>query len=143
MTVPKISEFVFKQIDSTFPTKALEAKQAGGGIIIGGENYGQGSSREHAAMAPMYLGIKAIINKSFARIHRDNLINFGLIPLKFVNKNDYDRLLVNDILEFKEIKTALINNDKEIRLDIIPKKRIINSDYFNDNIFHLIFRRNN
>ena len=67
-------------------------------------------------MAPMYLGIKAIINKSFARIHRDNLINFGIIPLKFVNKNDYDRLLDNDILEFKEIKTALINNDKEINV---------------------------
>ncbi len=114
--LPKISEFVFNQIDSTFPTRSLEAKDEGGGVIIGGENYGQGSSREHAAMAPMYLGIKAIINKSFARIHRDNLINFGIIPLKFVNKNDYDRLLDNDILEFKEIKTALINNDKEINV---------------------------
>ncbi len=114
--LPKISEFVFNQIDSTFPTRSLDVKDEGGGVIIGGENYGQGSSREHAAMAPMYLGIKAIINKSFARIHRDNLINFGIIPLKFVNKNDYDRLLDNDILEFKEIKTALINNDKEINV---------------------------
>ncbi|TFF98929.1 MAG: aconitate hydratase, partial [Promethearchaeota archaeon] len=114
--LPKISEFVFNLIDSTFPTRSLEAKDEGGGVIIGGENYGQGSSREHAAMAPMYLGIKAIINKSFARIHRDNLINFGIIPLKFVKKNDYDRLLDNDILEFKDIKTALINNEKEINV---------------------------
>ena len=114
--LPKISEFVFNQIDSTFPTRALEAKSEGGGVVIGGENYGQGSSREHAAIAPMFLGVKAVITKSFARIHRANLINFGIITLKFVNNNDYIRLKENNILEFKEIKTALINNDKEINV---------------------------
>ncbi|MFX1393477.1 MAG: aconitate hydratase [Promethearchaeota archaeon] len=112
--LPKISEFVFKQIDSTFPTRSLEVKPEGGGVIIGGENYGQGSSREHAAMAPMFLGVKVVITKSFARIHRANLINFGIIPLGFLDTNDYNKLNNNDILEIKGIKTAIINNVKEI-----------------------------
>ncbi|MEN2995168.1 MAG: aconitate hydratase, partial [Thermodesulfovibrio sp.] len=81
--IPEISKFTFKNIDETFYERAINAKNKGGGIIIGGENYGQGSSREHAAIAPMYLGIKAVIAKSFARIHRANLINFGILPLIF------------------------------------------------------------
>ena len=77
---------------STFSTRAQEAKPKGGGIIVGGENYGQGSSREHAAIAPMFLGIQAVIVKSFARIHRSNLINFGILPLQFENPEDYNRI---------------------------------------------------
>lgn len=102
--IPAISEFVFSNIDNTFSTRAKEAKASGGGIIVGGDNYGQGSSREHAAIAPMFLGVQAVIAKSFARIHRSNLINFGILPLLFKNAGDYekvaqgDRLLIRDVM---------------------------------------------
>ncbi|MFN3396895.1 MAG: aconitate hydratase, partial [Thermodesulfovibrionales bacterium] len=87
--IPAISDFVFENIDSSFSERARRAKEKGGGIIVGHENYGQGSSREHAAIAPMYLGIQAVIAKSFARIHRANLINFGILPLLFKREEDY------------------------------------------------------
>ncbi len=87
--IPAISEFVFTAVDPEFPRRA---RKYPGGVILAGENYGQGSSREHAALAPMYLGIKAVIAKSFARIHRQNLINFGIVPLKLVDPSDYDRI---------------------------------------------------
>lgn len=93
--IPAISEHVFEGIDSSF---ASRAKSSGGGFIIGGDNYGQGSSREHAALAPMYLGVKAVIAKSFARIHRANLVNFGILPLTFVNAADYESVDQNDDL---------------------------------------------
>jgi len=102
--IPAISQYVFSSVDPTFPDRALKA---GAGVIIGGQNYGQGSSREHAALAPMYLGVKAVIAKSFARIHRANLINFGILPLTFVNEADYDSLEQNDVLEFTGIREAL------------------------------------
>ena len=102
--IPKISEFVFTQVDETFSTRA---KEKGGGLIIGGVNYGQGSSREHAALAPMYLGIKAVITKGFARIHRANLINFGILPLTFLNEADYDKLQQGDKLEIPNVRSNL------------------------------------
>ncbi len=105
--IPAISEFVFFNIDNTFSQRAKEAKSNGGGIIIGGENYGQGSSREHAAIAPMYLGIHAVIAKSFARIHRSNLLNFGILPLNFKNTDDYDKVEKGDRLLLKDIKKSL------------------------------------
>ncbi len=94
--VPKYAESVFSGIDEKFHEKA---KAAGGGFVVGGENYGQGSSREHAALCPMYLGIKAVIAKSFARIHRDNLINFGILPLVFQDPADYNYIDEGDHLE--------------------------------------------
>lgn len=94
--IPEISKFVFEAVDPEFYNKAREAN---GGFIIGGENYGQGSSREHAALAPKYLGIKAVIVKSFARIHLANLINFGIVPLTFKNPDDYDKIDEGDNLE--------------------------------------------
>lgn len=96
--IPMISTFTFKNIDETFYERAMNAKEKGGGIIVGGENYGQGSSREHAAIAPMYLGVKAVIAKSFARIHRANLINFGILPLIFSNPSDYEKVEQGDVL---------------------------------------------
>ena len=101
--IPAISKFVFSNIDPSFPERAL---QKGGGFIVGGHNYGQGSSREHAALAPMYLGIKAIIAKSFARIHRANLINFGILPLTFVDETDWEQIDSGDELV---IKNAPVN----------------------------------
>jgi len=94
--IPEISEYVFEAIDPEFPARALEK---GGGFIIGGENYGQGSSREHAALAPKYLGVKAVIVKSFARIHLANLINFGIVPLTFKDSADYESIDRTDKLE--------------------------------------------
>ena len=94
--IPEISKYVFEAVDPTF---AQRAKAAGGGFIVGGDNYGQGSSREHAALAPMYLGVKAVIVQSFARIHLANLINFGIVPLTFKNPADYDALEPGDHIQ--------------------------------------------
>ncbi|KPL09725.1 aconitate hydratase, partial [candidate division TA06 bacterium SM1_40] len=105
--IPAISDHVFEGVDPTF---ASRAKSAGGGFIVGGENYGQGSSREHAALAPMYLGVKAVFARSFARIHRANLINFGIVPLTFVDPADYERIQQGDALEIAGLREALVQN---------------------------------
>lgn len=112
--IPEISKHVFEVVDETFPQRALEK---GGGFIVGGENYGQGSSREHAALAPMYLGIKWVLTKSFARIHKANLINFGILPLTFENPSDYanfhqhDRLRIQNVIaSLKARKPLIIEN---------------------------------
>ncbi len=105
--IPAISEFVFKNIDESFSGRAKEAKAGGGGIIVGGDNYGQGSSREHAAIAPMYLGVQAVIAKSFARIHRSNLINFGILPLLFRSAGDHDRIEKGDRLVIRDVIGSL------------------------------------
>ncbi|MBR3732791.1 MAG: aconitate hydratase, partial [Spirochaetales bacterium] len=127
--IPKISEFVFSSIDPDFHNKA---KAAGSGVIIGGENYGQGSSREHAAIAPKYLGIKAVIAKSFARIHKANLINFGILPLTFADPADYEFVKDNDEVTIKNLheaigKTEFMANiggrDVPMRLDISERDR--------------------
>ena len=112
--IPAISEFVFENIDKTFSSRAKEAKAKGGGIIVGGENYGQGSSREHAAIAPMFLGIQAVLVKSFARIHRSNLINFGILPLQFENPGDYDRLGNGDRLILKDLNATVNTTQKYV-----------------------------
>ena len=93
--IPKISEHCFAVCDEKFPERA---KSLGSSIIVGGSNYGQGSSREHAALAPLYLGVKIVITKSFARIHRSNLINAGILPFTFVNEADYDKISQGDVL---------------------------------------------
>jgi len=105
--IPKISEFVFFYVDQDFASKALKAKSSS---VVGGENYGQGSSREHAALAPMFLGLKFVITKSFARIHKTNLVNFGILPLNFKNAKDYKKLKAGDLLEIKGIKKAFKAN---------------------------------
>jgi aconitate hydratase len=102
--IPAISKFVFNSVDPTFAERALTAQ---GGIVLGGHNYGQGSSREHAALAPMYLGVKAVIAKSFARIHRANLINFGILPLTFSEEEDYSAINQGDDLELQNLHQGL------------------------------------
>ena len=98
--IPRLAEFCFAQVDSGFSQRALEA---GKGFIIGGVNYGQGSSREHAALVPLYLNIKGVIAVSFARIHRANLINAGILPLTFSNPEDYHKIQLGDQLELKNL----------------------------------------
>ncbi|MGA3111309.1 MAG: aconitate hydratase [Candidatus Bathyarchaeia archaeon] len=116
--VPKYSEYVFEPIDSAFPKRAMEAKKKGlHTVIVAGESYGQGSSREHAALCPMYLGVKAIIAKSVERIHAANLVNFGIISLSFKNMADYDKLSQGDEIEIPDLKRKLQNNQPVILLD--------------------------
>lgn len=111
--IEKISEFIFMNVKASFHDDCIAND---GGFIVAGSNYGQGSSREHAALAPMYLGIKAVIAKSFARIHRANLINFGIIPFTFVNEKDYDdidemdTLKITDLLDIKENTPIIVQN---------------------------------
>lgn len=102
--IPKMSEFCFNVCDATFSERA---KALGKSVIIGGTNYGQGSSREHAALVPLYLGVKAVIAKSFARIHKDNLINAGILPLTFSNPEDYDKIAEGDQIELSDLHSSL------------------------------------
>ena len=106
--VPKLSEFCFTVCDKEFPERA---KALGGGVILGGQNYGQGSSREHAALVPLYLGIKAVIAKSFARIHVANLINFGIVPMTLVNEDDYDKISEADGILIENFSSAIASGD--------------------------------
>lgn len=102
--IPAISEHVFAPLDGSF---ARRAREAGSGLVAGGENYGQGSSREHAALAPMYLGIKVVLARSFARIHHTNLVNFGIIPLQFESPADYEKLQQDDLLVIEGVREQL------------------------------------
>ena len=104
--VPKLSEFCFTVCDKNFPQRA---KEKGGGVIIGGVNYGQGSSREHAALVPLYLGVKAVVAKSFARIHVANLINFGIVPMTFENPSDYEKFNEGDVIQIKGFAESVKN----------------------------------
>jgi len=104
--IPYLSKFAFSTIDEEFWKRC----ENGGGFVVGGENYGQGSSREHAALAPLYLGIKAVIAKSFARIHKANLINVGILPLEFINNDDYENLDQEDEIAFYNLEENLSEN---------------------------------
>ena len=102
--IPHLSQYCFEVVDPSFPERA---KAAGSGIIVGGQNYGQGSSREHAALVPLYLGIKAVVAKSFARIHAANLVNAGILPLEFENESDYDLIDQGDNISIHGVHAGL------------------------------------
>ncbi len=110
--IPAIAEYVFNYIDKTFPARA---RQKGPGFIVAGKNYGQGSSREHAAIAPMFLGVRSVITVSFARIHQDNLVNFGILPLRFAEPEKYDKIEQEDVLVISGIMDGL-KNAKRIKM---------------------------
>ncbi len=127
--VPKLSEFCFTVCDPEFPKRA---KELGGGIILGGSNYGQGSSREHAALVPLYLGVRAVIAKSFARIHAANLINFGIVPLTLEDESDYDLLSEGEKITIDNFRCGIEQSDtlvmktedgKELKLRLALSKR--------------------
>ena len=118
--IPAISEYLFARIDPSF---AQRARQWGGGFVVGGENYGQGSSREHAALAPMYLGIKAILAKSYARIHRSNLINFGILPLTFKDQDEFEKVQQEDRLKIENIQNSL-KRDGFLRVENVTQQRV-------------------
>ncbi|MGM0574522.1 MAG: aconitate hydratase [Myxococcota bacterium] len=131
--VPEIARFCFEPVDESYPDRAMEARDRGGHAIVGGSNYGQGSSREHAALAPRYLGLRVVVAKGFARIHWQNLVNFGVLPLEFVDEGDYDAVEggqtlvldgVWDALEAGEEVTARVG-DREVTLRhrLSPRQR--------------------
>lgn len=105
--IPEISKFTFEIIDKTYYQRGMESVSQGGHVVVGGSNYGQGSSREHAALAPRFLGLRVALVKDFARIHWQNLVNFGILPLTFVNFDDYDKLSNGDVLSFSNLRSTL------------------------------------
>jgi aconitate hydratase len=128
--IPKLSEFTLSRIDEDFADRALDSD---GGFLVAGENYGQGSSREHAALCPMYLGVEGVLAQSFARIHRANLFNFGLIPLE-IDEADYEKIeqgddieIVDDVAEAvrsgQEEFTVRVNDDWELTADLDASER--------------------
>ena len=117
--IPEISRFVFSQIDETYYARAMKQRETGS-LVVGGENYGQGSSREHAAIAPRYLGLRAVIAKSFARIHWQNLINFGILPLTFEDPDDWERIDLDDVLTLLDVRGAI---QRGRRLEVINKTK--------------------
>ena len=109
--IPEISKFIFERIDDTYYKRAMKHQEEGS-LIVGGNNYGQGSSREHAAIVPKYLGVKIIIVKSFARIHWQNLINFGILPLTFFNPKDFEKINQDDVISASDLHSIIRNGTK-------------------------------
>lgn len=126
--LPEISKFTFEIIDDTYYDRAMKIRQSGGHAIVGGFNYGQGSSREHAALAPRYLGLHVALAKDFARIHWQNLINFGVLPLTFKHEADYDRISQGDVLQIQQLRTQ-IQQGNEIILTIKDKNAEIRAQH--------------
>ena len=118
--IPYLSDYCLTPVDPAFPARA---KAEHGGILVAGQNYGQGSSREHAALVPLYLGIRAVVAKSFARIHRDNLINNGILPLTFANEGDYDDISPMDELTLPHVREAIAQGQEQLTLHNATKGR--------------------
>lgn len=124
--VPKYSEFLFEVVDPKFYERAKKTQESGlHNVIVAGVSYGQGSSREHAALCPMYMGVKAVIAKSMERIHKANLINFGILPLTFVNKDDYQLINLGDHLEIKGIRNKLSGTETTLKVVNVTNKKEI------------------
>ncbi len=123
--LPEISKFTFEIVDDTYYDRAMEIKDQGGHAVVGGYNYGQGSSREHAALAPRYLGLRVAIVQDFARIHWQNLVNFGVLPLTFSTSEEKDKLEQGDVLQFSGLREA-IQNGQEIKAKVKDKNKEIN-----------------
>src|SRR5207237_7506204 len=118
--LPSISYHVIQNVDPTFATRA---KAQCGGLVVGVSNYGQGSSREHAALAPMFLGVRGVITKSFARIHRDNLINFGILPMIFANPDDHEDIAEGDELRIEGAKASLEAGEEVLKVKNLTRDR--------------------
>jgi aconitate hydratase len=119
--IPKIAEFAFEGIDDSYAARAVESRYDGGHVLIGGANYGQGSSREHAALAPRFLGLRAVLAKSFARIHWQNLVNFGVFPLTFADPADFDAVNPGDTLHFAGLR-SLSESDRTLTVENVTRE---------------------
>jgi aconitate hydratase len=109
--IERLAEFAFDAVDDRYHDRALECREKSGHVIVGGDNYGQGSSREHAAIVPRYLGLRVVLARSYARIHWQNLVNFGVLPLEFTEPDDYDEVEVDDVVELSRIRDAVQQGD--------------------------------
>ena len=118
--IPAISDFTFGQVDESYPDRARETRENGGHVVVAGGNYGQGSSREHAALAPRYLGLRLALVKEFARIHRQNLVNFGVVPAVFTNEADYDAIDQGDVLRIQGVRAA-IESGQDLEVQNVTK----------------------
>lgn len=126
--LPKISEFTFEIVDDSYYDRAMDSRDDGGHAVVAGYNYGQGSSREHAALAPRYLGLRVALVKDFARIHWQNLVNFGVLPLTFKNEEDYDKLEQGDVLILKDLRNQ-IQNGNDVKVEIKGKNETITAQH--------------
>jgi aconitate hydratase len=126
--IVEYSKHVFEPVDPSFAERCLSNKGKIHNIIVAGLSYGQGSSREHAALCPMYLGVKTVIAKSIERIHKANLVNFGILPLIFGNESDYDLIDKDDVIEIKNVKEKIGKNENVV-LENITKNKKINLKY--------------
>ncbi len=116
--IPRISDFCFEGVDDTYPRRALEVRERGGHAIVAGDNYGQGSSREHAALAPRFLGLRLVLAKGFARIHGRNLVNFGILPVTFEDPADLDAIGPGDVLLVEDVRGQLqAGKTLEVRIE--------------------------
>jgi aconitate hydratase len=122
--IPKIAEFAFNMVDQTYYERAKKLG-ADGHAVVGGVNYGQGSSREHAALAPRYLGLRVVLARGFARIHEQNLVNFGILPLEFGDPAEYDQLESGDVLVFEDLKKNVREN--RVSIENRDRKRTVES----------------
>ncbi|MBO0845921.1 MAG: aconitate hydratase [Nocardioides sp.] len=113
--IPKLAEFAFRDVDPGYPAAALDCRDSTGHVIVGGANYGQGSSREHAAIAPRHLGLRMVVAQSYARIHWQNLVNFGILPVELVDESDHDGIEVGDVLELTDVRAALLDETMTLR----------------------------
>lgn len=120
--IPKISEFAFDMVDRTYHRRAMQVRDSGGHAVLGGRNYGQGSSREHAALAPRYVRLRVVIAKSFARIHWQNLVNFGVLPLTLEDEAEYNRIEQGDILQFTDLRRQ-IGARRPLRVEDTTRQR--------------------
>ena len=121
--LPAISRYAFSRLDANFAARVQEEAAEGlEGAVVGGENYGQGSSREHAALAPRFLGVRVKLVKSFARIHLANLINFGIVPLTFENPEDYHTLQEDQMVELPEVRERLLKGDDRLPLYVLGRR---------------------
>lgn len=127
--IPRISDFTFEIVDPSYAKRAQEVREAGGHAVVGGDNYGQGSSREHAALAPRYLGLRLALAKGFARIHHQNLVNFGVIPLTFKDQADYDALEQGDILHAEGIRETLEAGESALMVEVEGKDLRIPAEF--------------
>jgi aconitate hydratase len=123
--IPKTSEFTFELIDADYPRRARESRDGNGHMIVAGNNYGQGSSRENAALAPRYLGLRVALARSFARIHWQNLVNFGVLPLTFAELDDYDRLKLGDVIQICGVHATLMSGQNEFTASLVDGKGTI------------------
>jgi aconitate hydratase len=123
--IPKMAEFVYWQVDETYHERALALRDGGGHVIVGGDNYGQGSSREHAAIVPRYLGLRAVLAKGFARIHWQNLPNFGILGLEFADEADHERIEQGDVLALRGVRDALASGARELEVENTTKGEAI------------------